>query len=288
MFKIGIMTDEISQDFERAIGVVSEYGLQTIEIRGVWKKGPHLLEPEDIAKMKAILADTGIAVSCIASPFYKCNIDDEAAIREHWDILRRCADLAHTFGTNLVRGFTFWDTNRTDDVWDIIISKFEEPVKIIEETDIVLGIENEAACSIGTGLRLERFLTEINHPRVKAVWDPANEVFDPEGERPYPDSYNRIKRFMVHFHMKDAVKNEEGKARCVAIGEGLIDYPGQIRDLLASDYQGSVSLETHWRPKDLTEEQMNRPGGADFSEHGEYASRICIENLLRMVREAAG
>jgi len=289
MFKIGVITDEISQDFERAVQVASEYGLQTVEIRSTWEKPPHALQPADIARIKAILEPTGMTVSCIASPFYKCKLDDEAAIKEHHEILRRCIDLGHQLGTKLVRGFTFWDTGRTDDVWDIILANFQVPADIVDEMDAILAIENEAACSVGTGKQLDRMLTEINHPRIRAVWDPGNEVFAQGGERPYPDAYERVKSHMVHFHLKDAIYDEEkGKTRCVAVGEGIIDYPGQLRALLASDYQGSVSLETHWRPEHLTDEQINRPGGAAFSAKGEYASRVCIESILRMVREAAG
>jgi len=288
MFKIGVMTDEIGQDFELAVKVAAEYGLQTVEIRSVWDKAPQALAAEDIARMKEILAPTGLAVSCIASPFYKCKLDDEAAHKQHLEILRRCIALGQEFGTRLVRGFTFWNTGRTDAVWDIILAKFEQPLAILEETGAILAIENESSTSVATAALLDRFITEIDHPQVKAVWDPANEVFAEGGERPYPEAFARVERHMVHFHLKDAVREATGQARCVAIGEGCIDYRGQLRALLASDYQGSVSLETHWRPQDLSEDQINRPGGAAFSARGEYASRVCLDNLLRMVREVAG
>jgi len=289
MFKIGVMTDEISQDFELAMKVVTEYGLQTVEIRSVWSKPPQTLDDQDLARIKAILAPTGVSVSCIASPFYKCNLDDEPAHQQHLEILRRCINLGQELGTNLVRGFTFWNTGRTDAVWDIILAKFEQPLAILEASDAILAIENEASCSVSTAALLDRFLTELNHPQLKAVWDPGNEVFADGGERPYPEAYERVKRHMVHCHLKDAVRDPEtGKAHCTRVGEGSVDYPGQLRALLASDYQGSVSLETHWRPKQLTEDQINRPGGATFSESGEYASRVCLDSLLRMVREIAG
>ena len=53
----------------------------------------------------------------------------------------------------------------------------------------------------------------------------------------------------------------------------------------SKDYQGYASLETHWRPQALTEEQMNRPGGEAFSESGEYASDLCMQNLVQMIAE---
>jgi sugar phosphate isomerase/epimerase len=153
----------------------------------------------------------------------------------------------------------------------------------------VIAIENEAATSISNARLLRRFLADIAAPHVKALWDPANEVFADDGERPFPEAFRRIEGQMVHFHLKDARRDEEsGKAVCVPVGEGIIDWQGQFKALLASDYSGAVSLETHWRPTALTEEQLNRPGGAAFSESGEYASRVCLDNLMRIVKQVAG
>jgi hypothetical protein len=53
-------------------------------------------------------------------------------------------------------------------------------------------------------------------------------------------------------------------------------------------YDGYVSLETHWRPVKLSEELLNRPGGEKFSESGELASRICLENIMKMMEKLSG
>jgi len=187
-----------------------------------------------------------------------------------------------------VRGFTFWRPPDVEPVWRQILDAFEEPMRIAAESEITLAIENEAATSMATAALLERFLREVDHPNIKAIWDPANEVYAEGGERPYPEAFDRVQPWMVHFHLKDAVRDDEGNPKCVPIGEGAIDYPGQLKALFESGYEGSVSLETHWRPVELTEEQINRPGGAAFSESGEYASRVCLDNLLRMVRRITG
>jgi sugar phosphate isomerase/epimerase len=288
MFRLGAMTDEISQDFEHAVAVCKEYGLQTAEIRSVWNKPPQDLTDTDIKAMKAILEEAGMTVSCIASPFYKCDLDDAEARGQHLEILRRCIALAQAMGATLVRGFAFWKVPDLDAAWGQIIEAFGEPIQIVSEAGIILAIENEASTSMATAALVERFLRETDHPNIKAIWDPANEVFADDGERPYPEAFERVKPWMVHFHLKDALRDEEGKPRCVPIGEGSIDYPGQLAALLASDYDGAVSLETHWRPVELSEEQLARPGGSAFSESGEYASRVCLDNLLRIMRRITG
>jgi len=83
-------------------------------------------------------------------------------------------------------------------------------------------------------------------------------------------------------HVKDGVRRgAEDKYEGAAIGEGDVDYPGQLRALREDGYGGYLSLETHWRPKKkLTEEEVTKPGGAEFSHLGEEASETCMRNLL--------
>lgn len=44
MFKYGVITDEISQDFETALDVAAKYKLDGVEIRSVWDKSAHELD----------------------------------------------------------------------------------------------------------------------------------------------------------------------------------------------------------------------------------------------------
>ncbi|HUT74356.1 MAG TPA: sugar phosphate isomerase/epimerase [Armatimonadota bacterium] len=289
MFKLGVFTDEISQDFEHAVQVAQEYRLQTVEIRSAWDKRLHQLSDDDVARIMRILEPTGIKVSIASAQFYKCDIDDDEACAEHLRIFARCLEIAPRLGTDMVRGFTFWNTGHTDEIWGKLLERYQQPVEMAATAGIILAIENEAACSVSNARYLQRFLADINRPHVKALWDPANEVFADDGERPYPDAYHRVEKEMVHFHLKDARRDEQsGEPRCVAVGEGVINWQGQIKALLESGYSGTVSLETHWRPTQLSEEQLNRPGGAEFSSCGEYATRVCLDNLLRIVKQVTG
>jgi len=286
MFKLAVFTDEVSQDFRKAVDVALEYELDGLEIRSVWDKPPQNLGPEDRRRMREILDGTGLKVCSIASPFFKCDIDSEDEYKKHIQILRDCIDLAHFFDCRIVRGFTFWRKGSFQDNLQRILDKFEEPVKILESEDIILGVENEASTSIGTGKNLAIFLGKLNSPYVKATWDPANSVFDPDGEVPYPDGYEEIKDEMIHMHVKDARRDPSThEPECTPVGEGDIDYKGQFKALYEDGYEGYASLETHWRPTKLSEEELNRPGGSKFSESGEYASRVCLDGIISILKE---
>lgn len=286
MFKLSVISDEISQDFQRVVDVCQEYEVPMVEPRSVWDKAPFELTDEDHEKMQQILDEAGMGVCSIASPFLKCDLGDEQQYQEHLGILRRCIEMAHKFGCKIIRGFTFWKTGPAEDVWQQLLDAYEEPMNICEAEDVYIGIENEASTHIATAAEAERLYAGLRSPRIKAIWDPANEVYAEDGELPFPDAFERMKPNLIHVHIKDAVKtdDEEG-ARCVPVGEGgYIDYPGQFQALVDMGYEGACSLETHWRPDaELDQDLLNRPGGAAFSEGGEFASRICLDNIKEIM-----
>jgi sugar phosphate isomerase/epimerase len=288
MFKLSVISDEISQDFQRVVDVCQEFGVEQVEPRSVWDTAPQDLTDEQVDEMKQILDDAGMSVCAIASPFFKCDLGDEEQYEEHIQILRRCIEIGKVLGTNVIRGFTFWKTGPAEDVWQEIIDAYQEPIEILEAEDAYIGIENEASTHIATAAEAEALYDALGTDRVKAIWDPANEVYAEDGELPFPDAFERMKPNLIHVHIKDAVRtpDDQDPARCVPVGiGGYIDYHAQFEALIDMGYEGACSLETHWRPTaDLDEDLLNRPGGSAFSEGGEYASRVCLENIREIVK----
>jgi len=282
--KLAVFTDEISQDFERAVRVAQEYRLDGIEVRSVWGNGPHKIPEKDILRMRQVLSGTPLRVCSIAAPFFKCDIASDNEYREHLDILKRCIDLGKRFDCSLVRGFTFWRKGAAKDVWSQILARFDAPLRLLEHTRSILGIENESSTFIGTGQTLRKFLDEIRSPQVKAVWDPANSLADTgEFEVPFPDGYNALKEDIVHVHVKDGKRVAAGIEH-TPVGEGQIGWAGQFKALADDGFAGYCSLETHWRPAKMDREMIDRPGGEAFSGPGEYASRKCLDNILKLVQ----
>lgn len=285
MFKVGVIGDEVSQDFETVVNFVKNFNLDSIEIRSVWDKPPQELTDADIDRMKGLLDGTDIEIIGIASPFFKCDMDNAEERKEHLDILKGCIRAAKAFDTKLIRTFVFWDTGKTEERWEEVISAYDEPLKIIDGEGITLGMENESTTSLSTAKLTAKFIEEIDSPNIRGIWDPANEAHAADGETPYPDAYNRMKPTMIHAHLKDAGPNpESGEIESVPVGDGVIDWQGQLQAFVDEGYEGHLCLETHWRPTlKIKEDLLNRPGGKAFSEAGEEASRICIEKLQEMI-----
>jgi sugar phosphate isomerase/epimerase len=291
MLSLSVISDEIAQDPRRVVQVCGEFGVRQVEPRSVWNTPPQELTDTQVADLKGLLRDAGFSVPCLASPFLKCDLGDADQYAAHLGILRRCIHLAHEFDCRIIRGFTFWKTGPAGAVWQQLLDAYAEPIRICEAEDVIIGIENEAATHIATAAEAERMYQDLGSDRVRAIWDPANEVYATDGELPFPVAFERMKPYMVHMHIKDAVRDPEaeGGARCVPVGEGgYIAFPAQFRALVAMGYEGACSLETHWRPAAaLSEDLLNRPGGAAFSEGGEEASRICLRNIADMLEALA-
>ena len=54
MFQLGVITDEVSQDFEIALQFAERHGLDCVELRSAWEKGPFEFTEDDILKIKAL------------------------------------------------------------------------------------------------------------------------------------------------------------------------------------------------------------------------------------------
>ena len=283
MIRPAVITDEITQEFERALDVMLEYGIRDAELRGLWGTNVMELSPEQMARAKQALETRGMRVCGLASPLFKCHLDPEAAAGdegplhlavqrsrdEQLTLLERAIELARYFDTDLIRIFAFWRKSApTPEITARIVEELRPAVARAEQAGVVLGLENEHACLLATGRETAPAMEAINSPALRAVWDPGNAFFG--GERPYPDGYQAIRPYLAHVHVKDAVRTPDGKAAWVIVGEGEIDLAGQLRALVEDGYTGLVSLETHYQaPSGDTEE----------------SSRVCLEGLLRLMRE---
>ncbi len=269
-FKIAVITDEISQDFDHACAVASkEFGLQWVELRGMWNKSLQQLTDAEIAETLKILAKYNLRVTDIASPLFK--VDWPGApkslhgpktdptkvdfnFKQQDEVLTRSISLAKQFQTNKVRCFDFW---RLDDVTpyrDAINAKLQDAATISGKQDILLVLENEFECNTATAREAAKTLAAVPSPHFAMNWDPANAVMRGELDA-FPVGWALLPKDRIHHcHVKNAVQGADGKIAWSPVGTGLIDWPAQFRALKEIGYHDAVSLETHWHGAATPEE----------------------------------
>src|SRR6202790_4315089 len=122
-FRGAVINGETSQDFGRACEVASrEFGMEWIELRGMWKKNVVNLDAKEVAQAQTILQKYNLRVTDIASPLFK--VDWKGAPQSKFstahdfhadftfdqqdEVLERAIEMAKAFGTDRVRCFDFW------------------------------------------------------------------------------------------------------------------------------------------------------------------------------------
>ena len=263
-FKIAVINDEISPDFDHACHVIAqEFGLGWVELRSMWGKSLMDLAPDQLGEVQKILSKYQLRVTDIASPLFKADWPGaprsqysakgdmhaaaEATFKQQDGILEKSIELAKTFKTDKVRCFDFW---RIDDVAPhraAIDEKLRSAAETAGKQGILLVLENEFECNTATGREAARTLNAIPSPHLALNWDPGNAVMRGELDA-YPAGWELLPKNRIHHcHCKNAVKNDAGKIVWSPVDKGYVDWTAQFQALKQAGYGDAVSLETHWR-----------------------------------------
>ncbi len=262
-FKIGVISDEISQDFDHACSVIAnDFGLHYVELREIWGKNLQVVSDEQIAEAKKILAKYNLQVTDISSPLYKVNWPgapvsqygtkedmhgaDGVSFKHQDEVLDRSIALAKQFNTDKVRCFDFW---RIDDVKpyraainDVLQKAAEKAAK----QNIMLVLENEFACNTATGREAAATLAGVPSTNLALNWDPGNAVMRGEFDA-FPNGWDALPKSRIHHcHVKNAIKDATGKTVWSPVDKGYIDWTAQFAALKKIGYSNAVNLETHW------------------------------------------
>ncbi|HZE70429.1 MAG TPA: sugar phosphate isomerase/epimerase family protein [Pyrinomonadaceae bacterium] len=285
-FKLSVINDEISQDFGRAAEVAAqEFGLQYIEIRGMWGKNIMKLDAKEIAEARKILEKHKLRVSSIASPIFKVDwpgaplsrfspkrdqFGADFTFEQQDELLERGFELTRVFQVDRIRIFDFWRLEDPKPYRAAMDQKLIEATNKANKHGVTLLIENEPACNTGTGAEAARTLAAVRSRNFKLNWDPGNAAS--LGEIAYPDGYSHLPKDRIgYMHCKDVVRGADGKYTWMKMGAGIIDYVPQYQALRKDGYRGFVSLETHWR-------------GAGTPEESTRQSMAGMKELLRRAR----
>jgi sugar phosphate isomerase/epimerase len=261
-FRLGVINDEITQDFEKACQIMAgEFGLHWIELRSMWDKNVTELTARQIEDANKILDEHKLRVTDIASPLFKTDWPgapkssrSEGRDQFHADfdanaqdkLLERCISLAKAFHTDRIRCFDFWRLDDQKPYRTAINAKLQAAAELCARDGMILLLENEMSCNTATGEESASILKAIPNKNFMLNWDPGNAAA--AGSAPYPAGYQLLPKNRIgHCHCKDVVHNADGKYEWAAVGDGMIDWSGQLQALQRDGFRFGLSLETHWR-----------------------------------------
>ncbi len=263
-FKVGVISDEISQDFDHACSVIAhDFGLHYVELREMWGKNLQQSTDAELIEAEKILAKYSLQVTDIASPLFKVNWPEapvsqyssagdthgatDSDYKKQDAVLERSLALAKRFKTNKVRCFDFWRLNDAKPYRAAINERLRQAADVAAKQKVLLVLENEFACNTATGREAGATLAGIQHRNLALNWDPGNAVMRGELDA-FPGGWDAIPKERIHHcHVKNAIKDASGKIVWAPVDKGFVDWAAQFRALKAVGYSDAVSLETHWR-----------------------------------------
>jgi sugar phosphate isomerase/epimerase len=239
MIRISAFADEISQDPQEQLDVLSGHGIKFIEFRAI--QGTNVLDLTDAqhAEFRHLLVARGFGLSAIGSPIGKIRITEP--FEEHLQRFARALDLAEFYQAPRIRVFSFYIPPGDDPASHraAVLGRMSELAGRAEKRGIVLLLENEKGIYGDTAARVADLLESVNSPGLRHAFDPANYV---EVRQPIDEAWARLRDFVTHFHIKDYDAKLERNVPAGA-GDGLI--PRLLQEAVDSGYDGFAVLEPH-------------------------------------------
>lgn len=284
MAKLGVITDGISRDFEHALDVMDEFGLDYAELQFLWDKEVGDLDTSERRRVLDLVKTHGKQVSCISrAVFGRMPISAKAGDDLHTqeiDGLKRCIEMAHELEAPLVRimsgrkemivwfshGAEQW--NVLNGAWDALPALIEPAVRLAEREGVTLVVETIANNMVHSAYTGRKLCEAIGSDHLKVLWDPANNCYC--HETAHPDGYEELRGGCLgHVHIKDVqVDTPRASLEFREMGKGqLADQFQPLADALAADgYDGFVSYESVYRPAGGDFEAGFRAGISRFKE----------------------
>jgi sugar phosphate isomerase/epimerase len=261
-FRLSVITDELTQDFDRACNIVAkDFGFKWIEVRELWNKNSMALNANEIAEARRIIDRHDLRVTDIASPLFKVDwkgaplskyspkgdqFNANYTFDQQGEVLERSIALAKAFSTERIRCFDFWRLDDQAPYREAMNAKLSEAADAVGKQGLLIVLENEPSCNTATGAEAAKVLAAITSPHFMLNWDPGNAAA--AGEIPYPNGYALLPKHRIgHCHCKNAIRKPDGSYDWAPVQKGIVDWVGQFEALKKDGYHYAVSLETHWR-----------------------------------------
>lgn len=244
--RIGFVTDEISSNVCEAIELGVSWGIMDYELRVVEDVRVPALTPATVDELLKLKDKLGIRYTALSPGTCKGTIDDVAKLDQEFnETMPATFALAKKLGAPLAIIFGFQRLpGQADALETDVVAAFRRLAVAAEKENLRLAIENEPGFWCDTGRNTARIIAAVDSPFLRANWDPANALGT--DELPYPDGYEAIKKWVVNVHVKDTIKSS--LLACVPIGEGKVDWEGQIAALVRDRLVEHVTIETHCLP----------------------------------------
>ncbi len=232
--------DEVDPDPKVQAAVLLALGASHIEVRSAWGTNVVDLGDAQVSDLKAILDESGMKVSAVASPIGK--VDISLPPGHEVTRLQRVIEVARALGTRYIRIFSFYraEDQLPGDIRDAVMERMGLLARLAEESGVILVHENEKDIFGDTPERVLDIMETVNSPALRAAWDNAN--FVQVGVKPFTEGYAMLRPHLEYLQIKDAMATT---GEVVPTGQGDGQLMETLTALSQDGYVGFASLEPH-------------------------------------------
>ena len=243
---LGLVSDEVSPDFREAVRHGKEWGVSIFEIRVLKSGRIPAVDRAELREIQAIVKDQGLKITALSPGIFKLPLSQTAKLEEELaTTLPKTLSLAREFGAHMVIAFGFQrEANEKPELFNRAVDFMSRAAEMAGKEGIKIIIENEPGFWCDSGFNTAKLITAVGSPYLRANWDPCNGYGTVD--RPYPEGYEAVKQYIANVHVKDT--KEGSLIRCVPVGEGAIDWKGQLASLVRDRLVQHVTIETHCLP----------------------------------------
>lgn len=243
---LGIVSDEISLDFKEALQYGIEWRVKIFELRSLKTGRVPDIDSAEILEVLSLVKNRGVVVSALSPGIFKHPLSNGSELeKELFDTFPRTIELAKRLDTRLILVFGFQRSREgTESEYQEAVRLMRRAAGLAESEGMRIAIENEPGFWCDSGRNTANFIRDVGSKSLGANWDPCNGYGT--DERPFPEGYSAIKDFVFNVHVKDT--QEGAMIKCVPVGEGAIDWKGQLKALVKDRIVEHVTIETHCLP----------------------------------------
>lgn len=244
--EIGIVSDEIAPDFREAVRQALGWGIRKFEIRVLKTGRVPSVDPAEIEDVLETIRMHRVEVTALSPGVFKHSLAKTAALeQEMGETLPATIALARRMGAPMIITFGFQrEPGEPAGRYAEAVAWMKRAADLARNEGMVLAIENEPGFWADTGVNTRRLIKDVDSPALGANWDPCNAFGTTE--RPYPEGYAAVKDVVVNVHVKDTLKGS--LIQCVPVGDGVIDWKGQMGALMRDKIVPHATIETHCLP----------------------------------------
>ncbi|WP_103061909.1 sugar phosphate isomerase/epimerase family protein [Actinomyces qiguomingii] len=261
-------------DLAGALRLFRDAGLEAAEViyQDDYPSGIPTAAPGATAEAARIADGEGVPIIGLTPYTTSINSLDDAEWHAGIDEFRYCIDAAHTLAATAIRVYAgSWHPGDTEH--EAQWARLREALAFLgpeaRAAGAVLCVENHFGTMTQTAADTAKLVREVDDAGVRVLYDQANLTFT--HDEAWQDAFAVQGDLIGHVHVKDLVfkdpdapfraagtarvEADERAVRSRVVGTGVLPWPEILRALIATGYDGALSLEYEyrWHPQDLPE-----------------------------------